>query len=505
MDEHILLDMKGISKNFPGVKALNSVDLEVKKGEVHALMGENGAGKSTLIKVLTGVYIEDEGEIYFEGQQIFTNTTLQAQKCGISTIYQELDLIPELSICENVFLGREIMKNGTIDWKTTEEKAKALLLDMGIKVDVRGILSRQSTAMQQMVSIARAISINARLVVMDEPTSSLDDKEVKVLFNVIKKLKAQDISVIFISHRLDEIFEICDAITILKDGERVGYSAIKDITKLELVSKMIGKDASKIISRKKSYNKDKKSNENIIETKNIVREPKVRGIDIEVKKGEVVGLAGLLGSGRTELVRLIFGADAPQSGEVYINGEKVRLNLPKDAIRKGLGFTPEDRKIEGIIPHMSVKENITLAMLPRLTKMGVVSRKEQEKIVNKYIEALKIKTPHMNQAVRNLSGGNQQKVILARWLCMNPELLILDEPTRGIDVGAKTEILDLIEKLADDNISVLMVSSEIEELMHACDRIAVIRDGKKVGELYAEEIGEEAIMNSIAEGSNSFA
>jgi ABC-type sugar transport system ATPase subunit len=492
--------MKNISKNFPGVKALKGVDLEVKKGEVHALMGENGAGKSTLIKVLTGVHVEDSGEIYFEGKQIFTNTTLQAQKCGISTIYQELDLIPELSICENVFLGREIMKNGMIDWRATEEKAKAILLDMGIKVDVKGVLSQQSTAIQQMVSIARAISINARLVVMDEPTSSLDEKEVKVLFNVIKKLKAQDISVIFISHRLDEIFEICDAITILKDGERVGYSAIKDITKLQLVSMMIGRDASKIVSRKKSYSKDKMSNENIIETRNIVREPKVRGIDIEVKKGEVLGLAGLLGAGRTELARLIFGADAPQSGDIYINGKKVKLNLPKDAIKAGLGFCPEDRKVEGIIPHMSVKENITLAMLPRLTKMGVVSKKEQEKIVNKYIEALKIKTPHMNQAVRNLSGGNQQKVILARWLCMNPELLILDEPTRGIDVGAKTEILDLIEKLAEDNISVLMVSSEIEELMHACDRIAVIRDGKKAGELYAEEIGEEAIMNSIAEG-----
>ncbi len=505
VDERILLHMKSISKSFPGVKALKGVDLEVKKGEVHALMGENGAGKSTLIKVLTGVHIEDEGEIYFEDKQIFTNTTLQAQKCGISTIYQELDLIPELSICENIFLGREIMKKGIIDWKATQKRAKEILDDMGIDVEVTSILSSQSTAIQQMVSIARAISINARLVVMDEPTSSLDDKEVRVLFEVIKKLKAQNISVIFISHRLDEIFEICDAITILKDGERVGYSLIKDITKLELVSKMIGKDASQIISRKKSYNKDKMSNENIIVTKNIVRDPKVKGIDIEVKKGEVLGLAGLLGSGRTELARLIFGADLPQGGELYINGKKEKFNLPKDAIKKGMGFCPEDRKIEGIIPNMSVKENITLAILPRLTKMGIVSRKEQEKIVNKFIQALKIKTPHMNQAVKNLSGGNQQKVILARWMCMNPELLILDEPTRGIDVGAKKEILDLIEQLASDNISVLMISSEIEELMHACDRIAVIRDGKKVGELYAEEIGEEAIMNSIAEGHQSFA
>lgn len=504
MQHNVLLEMKNISKSFPGVKALKGVDFKVGIGEVHALMGENGAGKSTLIKILTGIYTRDSGEIIFEGKNISPNTALQAQQYGISTIYQELNLVPYLSVSENIFLGREPKKNGVIDWREVERQSDIILKDMGITVDVKQPLYEQSTAVQQMVAIARAISINARLVVMDEPTSSLDEKEVEVLFDVIRKLKEKGISVVFVSHRLDEIFEICDKATILKDGELVEELFIKDITKLDLISKMIGRDAAAIVNYKKDYNASKISDEVVCKAKNIQRGVKLNGIDLEIRKGEVVGLAGLLGSGRTELAKVLFGADAYDEGEIEVDGEKVKFKLPKDAIDKGFAFCSEDRKVEGIIPHMSVKENITLALLPKISKMGVISRKKQDEIVEKYIKRLGIKTPHANQLIRNLSGGNQQKVLLARWLCTHPKLVILDEPTRGIDVGAKSEIECLIQELAAEGISVLMISSELEELIRGCDRVVVIRDGKKMKELVAEEISEDNIMKAIAQGHQAF-
>jgi len=500
MEQKLLLEMTGISKYFVGVKALKDVSFKVGVGEVHALMGENGAGKSTLIKILTGVYTKDSGEIKFDGKVINPTSSLQAQQAGISTIYQELNLVPYLSICENIFLGREIKKNGLIDWKSTEREATAVLKDMGIEVDVRQPLNQQSTAIQQMVAIARAISINAKLVIMDEPTSSLDEKEVAILFKVIRKLKAQNISVIFISHRIDEIFEICDNLTILKDGELVGEYAVKDLTKIDLISKMIGRDASTIVNYKKDYSCSKIGDKIVCRAKNIRQGVKLQGIDLEIRQGEVVGLAGLLGAGRTELAKIIFGSDACDEGELEVHGNKVKFRLPKDAIGMNFAFCSEDRKVEGIIPHMSVKENLTLAILPKLSKLGIVSTKKQDEIVHHYIRRLKIKTPHANQKIRNLSGGNQQKVLLARWLCMNPQLVILDEPTRGIDVGAKAEIEALIQEMAAEGISVLMISSELEELVRGCDRIAVLRDGRKVKELVGEQISQQSIMKAIAQG-----
>ncbi len=499
-----LLEMKNIVKTFPGVKALKGVDFTVYPGEVHALMGENGAGKSTLIKVLTGIYQRDEGDILFNGESISPTSALQAQKCGISTIYQELNLVPCLSVCENIFLGREPQKkNGMIDWKEVERKSRKILDDMGIKVNVKELLKEQSTAVQQMVAIARAISINAKLVVMDEPTSSLDEKEVKVLFRVIEKLKAKNIGVVFVSHRLDEIFEICDKATILKDGTLVGELNTEDINKLDLISMMIGRDADAIIKFRKTYSDFKTKKDVVCELKNVYSGVKLKGIDLKIGKGEVVGLAGLLGAGRTEIGKAIFGADNIDQGEIEVNGEKVKFHLPKDAIGRGLAFCSEDRKVEGIIPHMSVKENMVLAILPKISKFGIISQKEVNEIVDKYIELFGIKTPNPEQLIRNLSGGNQQKVLLARWLCMKPDLVILDEPTRGIDVGAKSEIEALIQELSAAGISVLMISSELEELVRGCDRVAVIVDGKKVKELEAEDITEQNIMSAIAEGHYS--
>ncbi|MCX7710138.1 MAG: sugar ABC transporter ATP-binding protein [Clostridia bacterium] len=504
MQQEILLEMKDIHKSFPGVKALKGVSFKVKKGEVHALMGENGAGKSTLIKILTGIYTKDSGEIIFDGRSISPATSLQAQHEGISTIYQELNLVPYLSVCENIFLGREPKKYGVIDWKAVEKEAYRILKEMGLEVDVKQPLNQQSTAIQQMVSIARAISINAKLVVMDEPTSSLDEKEVQVLFKVIRKLKEQNISVVFISHRLDEIFEICDNLTILKDGVLVGECSVKELTKIDLVSKMIGKDASTIVKYKKDHTANFVCKDAVCSVTNIKRGVRLNGIDLCINRGEVVGLAGLLGSGRTELAKILFGDDMADEGEIEIEGKKTKLRLPKDAIGMGFAFCSEDRKIEGIIPHMSVRENMTLAILPKISKFGVVSRKKQNEIVDKYIKRLGIKTPHAEQLIRNLSGGNQQKVLLARWLCMHPKLVILDEPTRGIDVGAKAEIEKLIQELAATGISVLMISSELEELVRGCDRVAVIRDGKKVTELLGEEITQDNIMEAIARGNQSF-
>lgn len=496
----ILLEMKGIVKNFPGVKALKGVDFSVAQGEVHALMGENGAGKSTLIKTLTGIYQKDEGTILFDGKDINPKTAIEAQQEGISTIYQELNLAPFQTVYENLYLGREPRnKFGAVDRKKMIHDCKEVLGELGIHIDVTAPLLNYGTAVQQMVAIGRAISVNAKLVIMDEPTSSLDTKEVEVLFGVIRKLKAKDISVVFISHRLDEIFAICERVTILKDGELSGEVGIEEIDQLKLISYMIGREAKQLERTKKGYALS--GAEEIMSMKGIRQGVRLNGIDIDMKKGEILGLAGLLGSGRTELSKVLFGATHPDKGDVVWMSEAVHFKSPKDAIRRGLGFCTEDRKVEGIIPHLSVKENMTIALLPQISKGGVVSQKKQTEIVNKYIERLKIKTPSPNQPIRNLSGGNQQKVLLARWLCMDPKLVIMDEPTRGIDVGAKAEIEALIQELASNGISILMISSEIAELERNCDRVVVMREGVKLGELVGDDINQDVIMQTIASGA----
>jgi galactofuranose transport system ATP-binding protein len=501
-----LLEMTSITKSFPGVKALLGANLKVNKSEVHALVGQNGAGKSTLIKILTGAYQRDEGSVTFNGQGIDFTSPQAAQNAGISTIYQEVNLVPLRTVTENIFLGREKKRFGLLEWRKMNGEATELLKRFDVHIDVMQPLGNYNIAIQQMVAIARAVSVNAKLVVMDEPTSSLDEREVEVLFNVIRQLKRDGVSVIFITHRLDELYVVCDRITILRDGRTVYEGAMKDLGKLELVSRMIGKKLDEVVAAgqtafEKRDARDAVVAKPLLEATHLSRKPRIRDVSVSVKSGEIVGMAGLLGAGRTETARLIFGADGKDQGTIRFEGRDVNFRSPADAIRAGLGFCSEDRKVEGIIPQMSVQENLTLALLPLLAKAGVVDTAKQEEVVKTFIQKLGIKTAGPHQPIRELSGGNQQKVLLARWLCMNPKLLILDEPTRGIDVGAKAEIQKLINELAEQGLGVLMISSELEELSEGCDGVVVLRDGKSIANLAENQISEEAMMNAMATGS----
>ncbi len=504
MTSEVLLEMRGIEKSFPGVRALKGVDFSVHKGEVHSLMGENGAGKSTLIKVLTGICNKDNGEIHFDGHKLNPDNALHVQKAGISTIYQELNLIPYLSVAENIFLGREPRKLGIIDWKAVNIKAKELMNNFGIDIDVKQPVNNLSTAYQQITAIVRAVSIEAKLVVMDEPTSSLDKGEVEVLFGIIRKLQKQGVSIVFISHRLDEIFEISNRITILRDGELVGAYDIKDINHLKLVSLMIGRDASEIVNCKSVEVSCKTAGDVLLKADNIKSGNKLKNTSIEIREGEGVGIAGLLGSGRTEMLKVLFGADKSYTGNIELAGQKRKLKKPMHAISNKVAFLSENRKVEGVIPNMSVKENLSLVLLPEISRMGIISRKKEEEVVETFIERLNIKTPNMNQKIKNLSGGNQQKVLLARWLATRPKLIMLDEPTRGIDVGAKAEIEILIKELINEGISVLMVSSEYDELIRNSSKIVVLRDGTNVAELCLEECTEKNIISCIASGGKNY-
>ncbi|MEB3102462.1 sugar ABC transporter ATP-binding protein [Ferviditalea candida] len=499
-----LLKMRDIKKIFPGVIALDGVELTLEHGEVHALMGENGAGKSTLIKILTGAYQKDGGTIHFDQREVNFRTPMEAQLGGISTIYQEVSLIPYLSVTENIFMGREPKNNwGIVDWKTAHREAEAILEDMGIHIDVRRPVHDLSAAVQQMVSIARAVSMKAKLVVMDEPTSSLDDQEVNVLFGVINKLKSEGVSIIYVSHRLDEIYAVCDKITVLRDGKYVGTWPIEELPQIKLIAHMIGKSESEVEKLSKGKEAASKIHEKVvIQLEGIKKGKKVQNISFEIHRGEVLGLAGLLGSGRTETAKLIFGADQPEQGSLQIAGQNRKFKNPRDAIASGIGFVSENRKTEGIIPNMSVRENITIASLSKISKFGFISRKKQSEIVSRFIDRLNIKTPNADQKIKNLSGGNQQKVLLARWLALEPKLLILDEPTRGIDVGAKAEIHALIDELAQQGLSILMISSEFDELIQNTDRIVILRDGKKIGEVDGSERTEDRIMHIIAENNS---
>ena len=499
MNNEYTLAMKGIEKSFSGIKVLDKVDFYVKPGEVHSLMGENGAGKSTLIKILTGVHKHDGGDIVFDGSSVKFRNTLDAQKAGISTIYQELNMIPYLSVGENIFLGRYPRSKSGIDWTELYKKAQELLDEMGIRADAKRNLCSYGTAIQQMVMIARAIGLNCKLMVMDEPTSSLDNNEVTHLFELIKSLKNRGISIIFISHRLDEVYAISDRITILRDGVNVGTFLINELSQYELISKMIGRNLEKSIDKKRAYDKEK--SEYIVELKDISRSPSLKNVNINIKQGEIVGLAGLLGSGRTETARVLFGYDQPENGEIHFAAEHVHFRSPRAAIAKGLAFCTENRREEGIVPHMSIKDNMTLSCLPQISKFGFIQNKKRTKVVEEYIKNLGIKTQGSMQEIRNLSGGNQQKVILARWLSTNPKVIILDEPTRGIDVGAKREVESLIRGLADKGISVLYISSEITELVNNCDRVFILRDGDVVGEVTGEDINEKNLMYIIANKS----
>ncbi|OLS36747.1 sugar ABC transporter ATP-binding protein [Bacillus sp. MRMR6] len=499
-----LLIMDGITKEFPGVKALSNVQLKLYPGEVHALMGENGAGKSTLIKVLTGVYSIDEGSVTLEGRPIHIQSPLESQNLGISTVYQEVNLCTNLSVVENIFIGREIMKRGKIDWKEMTRQAKELLKSrMNLEIDVTKQLSAYSVAIQQMIAIARALNVSAKVLILDEPTSSLDQNEVDQLFNVMRKLKKEGLAIVFVSHFLDQIYEITDRLTVLRNGKWIGEYLTKDIERLELVSKMIGKDLNELNDKKKSGSVNNKENKELfLQGTNVSKKGNIEPFDISIHKGEIVGLAGLLGSGRSELARLLFGADKADAGDITVNGRKVQLNSPRQAIANKIAFCSENRKTEGIIGDLTIRENMILAIQGVHGWYKFIPKKKQIEIADKYIKLLNINPPNPEHLIKNLSGGNQQKVMLARWLITNPDLLILDEPTRGIDIGAKTEIQKLMLSLSRDGMSILFVSSELEEVLRTCSRIAVLRDHKKVSEIDNDyQISQQDIMKVMAGGN----
>lgn len=501
MNAEYLFKAEKISKSFPGVKALINVDFCLRKGEIHSLMGENGAGKSTLIKVLTGIYEKDNGQISLENQLINPGSAEEAQRLGISTVYQEVNLCENLSVAENIFIGREPKKNGIIDWKEMYRKAEFLLKEkLNIEIDVKQILSSYSTAIQQMVAIARAVDISSGVLILDEPTSSLDNNEVKKLFEVMRNLKSKGMGIVFVSHFLDQVFEITDRITVLRNGELIGEYQTNHITRSELVSKMIGKEwGESSHTHKKQVSKIEEID--FLRTNRLEKKGSINPINLSIRKGEVLGLAGLLGSGRTELAKLLFGIDSSDEGVLVIDNEQIKSMNPKLAIGKGLGFCPEDRKVEGIIGELTIRENIMLALQTKKGIFNYIPLKEQKEIARKYIELLNIKTPSMEQRIENLSGGNQQKVILARWLATNPKLLILDEPTRGIDVGSKSEIRNLILDLAAEGMSILFISAELDEMVACCDRVVVLRDRYQIGELEGEQMSVSKIMEMIAEGA----
>ena len=506
MENNVVLTMRGISMTFPGVKALDNVAFTLRAGEIHALMGENGAGKSTLIKCLTGINDFEHGEVRLDGVEgpVKIHSTMEAQEIGISTVYQEVNLCPNLSVAENLYIGREPRtKLGFVDWKKMNAQADALMKDLDIKVDVKTNLEEYSIALQQMIAIARAVDMKSKVLILDEPTSSLDDNEVEKLFGLMRRLKSEGVGIIFVTHFLEQVYAVCDRITVLRNGTLVGEYPIEDLPRVKLVAAMMGKEFDDLAAIKSDVSKDFSSEELIIDAKGLSHKGKIKPFDLEIHKGEVIGLTGLLGSGRSELARVIYGADKNQTGTLKVAGNEVKINAPIDAMNLGMGLLPDDRKAEGIVGDLSVRENIILALQSKRGMFKLLPQKEQNEIADKYIELLQIKTPTPETLVKQLSGGNQQKVILARWLATNPDFLILDEPTRGIDVGTKTEIQKLVLKLADEGKSLIFISSEIEEMLRTCNRMAVLRDGEKVGEVTGDALTQEGVMKAIAGGEGN--
>ncbi|MCD8010334.1 MAG: sugar ABC transporter ATP-binding protein [Lachnospiraceae bacterium] len=504
MEHDIVVTMRGITMEFPGVKALDSVDFTLRKGEIHALMGENGAGKSTLIKCLTGINDFQAGEIHVDGVEgtVKNHSTMDAQRVGISTVYQEVNLCPNLSVAENLFIGREpTTKLGTVDRKAMVRQAAKLAEELDIQVDVTQNLENYSLAIQQMIAIARAVDMDCKVLILDEPTSSLDDTEVEKLFTLMRRLRDQGVGIVFVTHFLEQVYAVCDRITVLRNGTLVGEYPIEDLPRVKLVAAMMGKDFDDLAAIKPEGSRDYSGAPMEIDAKGLSHKGTIKPFDMEIHKGEVVGLTGLLGSGRSELARTIYGADRAQSGTLKVAGEEAKIKQPIDAMNKGMGLLPDDRKEEGIIGDLSVRENIILALQAKRGMMRPLSRAKQEEIADRYIDLLQIKTATRETPIRQLSGGNQQKAILARWLATDPDFLILDEPTRGIDIGTKTEIQKLIVQLSEEGKSVMFISSEIEEMLRTCNRMAVLRDGEKVGELDGE-LTQERVMAAIAGGAN---
>ncbi|MBR2571191.1 MAG: sugar ABC transporter ATP-binding protein [Clostridia bacterium] len=499
MQNDAVLKMRGICKQFPGTRALNNVDFTLRRGEIHALMGENGAGKSTLIKVLTGVYEKDGGTIWVEGtgEEAHIHSPQDAQNIGISTVYQEITLCPNLTVAENMFIGRG--KGQLVHWKDYEDRADGILRSLGIPARAKQELSRCSLAVQQMVAIARAVDMQCKVLILDEPTSSLDEKEVAMLFDMMRDLKSRGVGIVFVTHFLEQVYEVSDRITVLRNGELVGEYVIEDLPQVELVAKMMGKNLNDLADLEQVGLKSQGGQETVYQAQ-ALSSSESRPFDFSIRRGEVNGFTGLLGSGRSESVRAVFGADRITGGRVQVNGKPVRISKPHDAMKNGIGYLPEDRKRDGIIADLSVRENIVLALQVMKGFFHPMSKAQMEAFADEYIQALQIKTASQDTPIKSLSGGNQQKVILARWLLTHPDYLILDEPTRGIDVGTKLEIQKLVLKLAEENMSVTFISSEIEEMLRVCSRLIVMRDRKIVGELTGSELTQANVMKTIAGG-----
>jgi len=487
----VLLQMEGIHKRFPGVHALNNVSLHVNAGEVHALVGENGAGKSTLMKVLNGIYKKDDGRIVFKGKEEQIDNPLYAQKLGIGMIHQELNLMPHLTVAENIFIGKEPKKLGLfLDKARANNETKALLASMNINIHPNAVVKNISVAKQQMVEIAKAMSYNSELLVMDEPTAALTENEIEELFRFIRNLRDAGHGIIYISHRLDELWQISDRITVMRDGQYVGTVETKDATKDQIISMMVGRV---IYEKPKQKSNVSDSAPIVLEAKNLVAH-NVKDVSFKLRKGEILGFAGLIGAGRTETVRALFGADSRVSGEIYLNGEKIEVKSPSDAVRHGIGYLSEDRKAFGLAVGLSLRDNGLMPSLEFYTKGPFVNDKKIDEVASEYTEKISIRTPSIRQTVRNLSGGNQQKVVLAKWLIRNCDVLIFDEPTRGIDVGAKSEIYKLMNSLVKEGKSIIMISSELPELLRMSDRIIVMCEGEITGEVNIAEATQEKIM-----------
>lgn len=498
-----LLSISGVSKAFPGVKALDNVSFDIRPGEIMALLGENGAGKSTMIKVLTGVYQRDAGSVELDGRQITPHNTAEAQAFGIGTVYQEVNLLPNMSVADNLFIGREPRRWGFIDRGTLVRKSRELMNSYGFELDVTRPLGQFSVAMQQIIAICRAVDLSAKVLILDEPTASLDASEVEMLFTLMNQLKARGIGLIFVTHFLDQVYKVSDRITVLRNGQFVATRATRDLPQIELIKLMLGRELLETALQRAGSTL--KSNQPVAEFRDYGRKGTIAPFTLSVRPGEVVGLAGLLGSGRTETAELLFGIRRADSGSAWIKGKKHAIRTPAQASRLGMGFCPEDRKTDGIIGAASVRENIILALQAQRGWLRPIKRREQQQIAERFIKSLGIRTPHAEQPVELLSGGNQQKVLLSRWLVTRPQFLILDEPTRGIDVGAHAEIIRLIETLCADGLALLVISSELEELVGYADRVLILRDRQQVAEIPLEALSVSAIVNAIAAGGEQHA
>ncbi len=501
MQNEMVLSMRGICKSFPGVRALHNVDFTLRRGEIHALMGENGAGKSTLIKVLTGVYAKDAGRIHIGAnpREIIVRSPQEAQNLGIGTVYQEVTLCPNLTVAENLFIGRG--KSSFVNWRAMKDNATAILDSLNIPARATQQLTNCSLAVQQMVAIARAVDMDSQILILDEPTSSLDEQEVAKLFSLMRDLKVRGVGIVFVTHFLEQVYEVCDTITVLRNGEFVGEYAVQELPRVELIAKMMGKELDDLSAlHTKEAAPAQADGTPVYAAKGLSSADGVLPFDFAIHRGEVNGFTGLLGSGRSESVRTIFGADKVTGGQVRMDGKPVHIAKPIDAMKHGIGYLPEDRKRDGISADLSVRENIILALQVMRGFFRPFSKAETEAFADEYIRLLDIKTASADTPIKSLSGGNQQKVILARWLLTHPEYLILDEPTRGIDVGTKVEIQKLVLKLADEGMAITFISSEIEEMLRTCSRLIVMRDRHVVGDLQGGEITQDNVMRTIAGG-----